>query len=171
MTMTTTTKDAPSTEDLPSTGCCPRFDPEPWRGRELVWRDKLFLKERVHCAWHVPLNLRRALKRAYARIQAAGASPKSPLLLSDDTSPWHSDLYLELTTDVPGATVVRLSGTYLTEVFEGPYRDAPRWMRDTRDRAAAQGKTVEKMYLGYTTCPKCAKAYGENYVLVFAKIA
>ncbi len=49
--------------------------------------------------------------------------------------------------------------------------DAPRWMHEMRAHAAAKGKKVDKLCLGYTTCPKCAKAYGRNYLLVFAKVA
>lgn len=36
---------------------------------------------------------------------------------------------------------------------------------------AAKGRTLEKLYFGYTTCPKCAKAYGKNYVVLFAKVS
>lgn len=35
---------------------------------------------------------------------------------------------------------------------------------------AGKGRTLEKLYFGYTTCPKCAKAYGKNYVVLFAKV-
>ena len=34
----------------------------------------------------------------------------------------------------------------------------------------ARGKKLETLYFGYTTCPACAKAYGENYVVLFAKV-
>jgi hypothetical protein len=33
-----------------------------------------------------------------------------------------------------------------------------------------QGKTPKKMYFYYTTCPKCAKKYGKNYVVLLAQI-
>jgi hypothetical protein len=38
------------------------------------------------------------------------------------------------------------------------------------DRVQAQGRTLEKLYFAYTTCPACAKAYGKNYVIAFAKV-
>jgi hypothetical protein len=31
-------------------------------------------------------------------------------------------------------------------------------------------KSLKKLYFSYTTCPKCAKAYGKNYVVLFAQI-
>lgn len=29
---------------------------------------------------------------------------------------------------------------------------------------------MEQLYFAYTTCPKCAKAYGHNWVIVFARV-
>jgi hypothetical protein len=63
-----------------------------------------------------------------------------------------------------------VSGTFLTKVFEGPFRSAPRWVEQLRDYVATRGMKLEKLYFGYTTCPKCAKAYGKNYVVLFAKV-
>jgi hypothetical protein len=34
----------------------------------------------------------------------------------------------------------------------------------------AQGKELKKMYFYYTTCPKCAKEYGKNYVVILAQV-
>ena len=34
----------------------------------------------------------------------------------------------------------------------------------------AKGKTMKKLYFSYTTCPKCAKVYGKNYVVLFGQI-
>jgi len=35
---------------------------------------------------------------------------------------------------------------------------------------AKKGKQLKKIYFCYTTCPACAKAYGKNYVVLFAQI-
>jgi len=35
----------------------------------------------------------------------------------------------------------------------------------------SEGRMVKKVYFFYTTCPKCAKAYGKNYVVVLAQVA
>jgi hypothetical protein len=76
-----------------------------------------------------------------------------------------------VTKDVPGAKMVRLSGTYLTRVFDGPYRDAPKWLKQTEHYLEGQNKKASNYYFYYTTCPKCAKKYGHNYVVVFAQVA
>jgi hypothetical protein len=167
---TTTTTKTPEANDS-STGCCPRFDPAPYEDRELVWQDKRFLKESVHCVLHIPLDMQRVVKRAHERIAAADAAVEPPLFLGEDVSPWRSDLYLEVAKDIPSAEMVRLSGTYFTKVFDGPFRDAPKWMEAMEDDLAARGQHAKHMYLGYTTCPKCSKAYGHNYVVVYAQVA
>ncbi|MCX6002853.1 MAG: hypothetical protein NTX46_00125 [Chloroflexi bacterium] len=63
-----------------------------------------------------------------------------------------------------------LSGTYLTKVFEGPYKDIGKWAKTMDDYVKSKGKIIKKLYFSYTTCPKCAKAYGKNYMVLFAQI-
>lgn len=31
-------------QNASQTACCPKFDPAPWDGKTLVWKDKLFIK-------------------------------------------------------------------------------------------------------------------------------
>ena len=152
------------------TGCCPPFDPFPWDDRKLEWTDKPFLKDHVTCLFHVPLNMGRKVLKDTALIQAAHAEVRAPFMLSDEKSPWGADIYIEVQRAVPGATMDAMTGTFLTRVFEGPFRDAGKWARQMREHVARKGRVLEKLYFGYTTCPRCAKAYGKNYVVLFAKI-
>jgi hypothetical protein len=81
-----------------------------------------------------------------------------------------SNVFVSTDRDVPGARMERLSGTFLTRVFEGPYRDAGKWKREMDDYAHQQGDDVEKTYFFYATCPRCAKQFGKNQVVLFAKV-
>ena len=152
------------------TGCCPRFDPAPWDEQEFTWQEKLFLKDRVRSFLHIPLNMGSVMTRVFGQITAADAVSPEPLMLSDEGS-WGSDIYIGVTKDVPGATMTRISGTFLTKVFEGPYGDARKWCTAMQQYVASQGKTAKKTYYFYTTCPKCAKHYGKNYVVLVTQIA
>jgi len=154
----------------PFTGCCSPFEPEAWDGREMTWQDKPFLKDHVTCLFHVPLNMGRRVAKDSALIEAADADTDRPLLLSDDESPWGADIYIEVKKAVPGATMAKLSGTFLTKVFEGPYRNAGQWVTEMEQYVARQGRTLDRIFFGYTVCPKCAKAYGKNYVVLFARL-
>jgi hypothetical protein len=106
-----------------------------------------------------------------AAIEQAHAAVDHPLMLSDDSSRWGVELYFEVKGLVPQASMAYVSGTFLTKVFEGPFRNAGQWARDMKRYVAARGRQLERLYFGYTTCPKCAKAYGKNYVVLFAKVS
>jgi hypothetical protein len=152
------------------TGCCPPFEPASWGERELTWRDRAFIQDHVRCLFHIPLNMRARMTHNQQLIDAADAATEQPLVLCDDSSPWGTDLYIAVSGNVPGAQMTTLSGTFLTKVYEGPYRDAGKWAADMRSHVELQHRQLEKLYFWYTTCPKCAKAYGKNYVVAFARV-
>jgi hypothetical protein len=74
------------------TGCCPKFDPKPWDEKEFQWDNKLFVKDKVRCFMHMPLNFGKVIVRCMDKIEKAGAfTPEPPLSLSDHVSPWTMD--------------------------------------------------------------------------------
>lgn len=154
-----------------TTGCCPPFDPASWSEGQVTWQDKLFIKDRVRCLLHVPLNMGARMAANQRLIESAQAAPAQPLVLSDERSPWTVDLYIAVTQPVPGAELATLSGTFLTKVYEGPYRDAGKWAEDMRRHVYAQQQELQRLYFAYTTCPRCAKAYGKNYVVLLAQVS
>jgi hypothetical protein len=152
------------------TGCCLRFDPQPWDEKEITWQDKLFLKDHVRSFLHIPLNLGKVIVRNIEKIVAADALPPQPLMLSDENSLWGSDIYIFVAKEVPDADMQRISGTFLTKVFEGPYSHARKWCQQMQAYVKSKGKTAKKTYYFYTTCPRCAKHYGKNYVVLVAQV-
>lgn len=157
--------------DNRETGCCAPLDAARWDGRRVTWQDKPFVRDHIKAFLRVPLNFGAVMARDHAAIEAAEAYPEEPLWLSDEVSPWGSDVYLAVDRDVPGVRMEKLSGTFLTKVFEGPYRDVGKWMRAMEDDVRGQGEGVEKIYFFYATCPKCAKRLGKNQVVLFAKLS
>jgi hypothetical protein len=150
--------------------CCPRFDPGPWDGVSLTWEGKRFVKDRVRSFLHIPMNFGAVMKRNVAAIEAAGARHETMLVLSDENSLWGADVYIEVAKDVPGANMATISGTFLSKVFEGPYRNIRQWIEEMKAFVRGQGKDIQKLYLFYTTCPKCAKKFGKNYVVILAQV-
>lgn len=152
--------------------CCPKFDPTPWEEKEISWHDKLFVKDSVKSFLHIPLDMGAVITKMWNQIEAAGAKTedKDFLILSDETSAWKSDQFIPVTKEVPGMENVRISGTFLTKVFEGPYKEAPNWYKQMINYVKSKGKEAKKVYMYYTTCPKCAKKYGKNYVVLFAEV-
>jgi hypothetical protein len=150
--------------------CCPRFDPEPWDGKELRWEGKRFLKDRVTSFLHMPLNFGAVMKRNIRRAEEAAASPEARVILSDENSLWGADVYIEVTKDIPGADMASISGTFLCKAFEGPYRNMRTWIQEMKTSVQGTGRSLHQLYFFYTTCPKCAKKYGRNYVVILAQV-
>jgi hypothetical protein len=44
-------------------------------------------------------------------------------------------------------------------------------MAAMQEYVTQKGEKLDKLYFAYTTCPACAKAYGVNYVIAFARVA
>ena len=152
------------------TGCCPRFDPAPWDGQEITWQQKRFVRDRVRSFLHIPLNFGSVLARNLKLIEAADALESPRVLLTDENSLWGSDLFIAVTKPVPGATMTEISGTFLTKVFEGPYRHAGTWAADMTSSVEAAGHSVKRLFFFYTTCPRCAAVYGKNFTVLLAQV-
>jgi len=157
-------------QEKSETGCCPKFDPEPWDEQEITFNDKLFLKEKVRSFFHIPVNFGKVMTRAMKKIDDAHAMPHEFLMLSDEKSMWGSDLFISIKKEVPDAINYQISGTFITKVFEGPYKHMGAWTKEMNEFVASKGKEVKKMLYYYTTCPGCAKHYGKNYVVLFAEV-
>jgi hypothetical protein len=153
------------------TGCCPRFNPDGWDEQELHFKDKLFVKATTRSLFHIPINIGSVFPRTFRAIEQAGAKDDSDfIVLSHDPSAWKGEHYFSVCRDIPGQDMIRLNGDYLTKVFEGPFKDLPHWKQEMKTFVQQRGKTVSKIYFFYTTCPRCAKYYGKNYVVAVAKV-
>jgi len=156
------------------TQCCPPFDPERWQEKELIWKDKLFIRETIPQFMHIPLpgTSGKAVGRMWKKIDDAQAKPDMNdfIMLSAESSPWKGEIYINTTKEVPNAENVKFSSTYLSKVFDGPYNDVPKWIKEMTPYIASKGKSVKKWFFYYTTCPKCARKYHHNYVVAFAEV-
>jgi hypothetical protein len=150
--------------------CCPKFEPAPWNEQSITWENKLFLRDRVTSFFHIPLNFGAVMKRSMATLKAAGAEPDEIIVLSDENSLWGADVYIAISKNIEGARTTSLSGTFLTKAFEGSFQNMRKWIEEMKAFVKAQGKALQKMYFFYTTCPKCAKKYGKNYVVILAQV-
>jgi len=155
--------------------CCSEFNPNVWNEKVQVWQDKAFVRETIPQFLHMPLpgTYGKAVTKMMTAIESAHAKPEEPdyLTLAEDPSPWKSNLYISTTGPVEGLENVPLSGTFHSKVFEGPYQDVPKYMREMENYVTSKGGRAENYFFYYTYCPKCAKKYGHNYIVVFARTA
>lgn len=154
------------------TGCCAVPNVSAWDGVTFTWKDKPFVQENALSFLYIPLTLGGAMQRLQSSIESAKAGVPADewLVLSHDPSPWRSEHLAAVTKPVPGAKNVTLSGTFTSKVFEGPFQKVGTWSTAMAASVKKQGKTLVKQYFFYTTCPKCAKHYGKNYVIAIAEV-
>lgn len=159
-----------SNHEVSPTGCCPKFNPDPWQGRRIEWKDKDFVKDGIKSIFHIPLNVSSKIRRNTALIEKSGATVPGMIMLFDENSLWDSDLYIETSREVAGVNNVKFSGKFITKAFEGSYSSMGGWIKEMGKYLASIGVKPLKYYFYYTTCPKCAKAYGKNYTVIFARV-
>jgi hypothetical protein len=150
--------------------CCPKFNPDPWDGKLLEWKDKKFVKARVKTFLYIPLNFGPVISKLMGKIEAAGAKNLDNMGLSDHTSKWNMDLYIAVDKEIEGLENISLTGKYLSKVYEGDFKETAKWGEDFKKFAKEKGLNIKKWYMWYTTCPKCAKKYGKNYVVTIAEV-
>ena len=150
--------------------CCPKFDPKPWDGKVLEWKGKPFLKAGVFCLFYMPINFGSVISRLITKAQAAGTKLGDGPCLSDHTSMFNMDIYVPCAKEVKGEKTARLTGKFLCKIYEGDFKETGKWCNEFEAYAQAKEMKIGKLYMWYTTCPKCAKKWGKNYVGVFGEI-
>ena len=150
--------------------CCAEFEPVLWDGKILDWNNKRFLKAKVFTFLYMPINFGMVMKKLCNKMAKAGAQATDGLLLADHTSKWNMNLYLASDKEVPGVENIMLTGKFMCKVYEGNFKDTGKWVKDFHDYLKGINLETKKLYMWYTTCPKCAKKYGKNYVAIVGQI-
>ncbi len=150
--------------------CCPKFDPAPWDEKHHEWHGKKFIEDKVFTLFYMPINFGQVMTRMMKKVDAAGARTPEYLCLSEHTSPWNMDIFLAVDKDIPHTKHATISGKFISKVYEGQFKDTGKWMKDFDQYVKNKKLELKKMYMWYTTCPKCAKKYGKNYVVILGEI-
>lgn len=155
--------------------CCPKFNPEKWDQKTFNWENKTFIKETIPAFFHIPFfpMIGQKITKMCQMSEAAKTVEtdiKDVLMLFHDPSAFKSEIYLSVTGTVPNANNENISGTFVAKVYAGAYRDVPKFIKEMNEYLEAQGKKAKDYYIHYAYCPKCAKKYGNNYMIIFAQI-
>jgi hypothetical protein len=159
--------------DKNETGCCPVPNVDAWDKKEITFADQRFVRMYTRSFFYVPLNMGKIMTKLYDLVDKSDAAlaMEQSMILSHDLSPWKAEQLYAVDKPIEGVDNVNLSGSFVTRVFEGPYKDAEKWHKEMISYAKEQGHEATTVYFFYTTCPKCAKHYGKNYVIGLAKIS
>ena len=150
--------------------CCPEFNPVQWDDKTLEWNNKYFIKSSVFTIFYMPINFGTVMRKLDEKIKKAGAKIPDWLCLSDHTSRWNMDVYLAVDKEISGAENTTLSGKFYCKVYEGPFKDTGKWCKEFEGIVKSKGYSIKKWFMWYTTCPKCAKKYGKNYVAILSQV-
>ncbi len=150
--------------------CCPKFNPSPWDNKIIEWNNKRFIKGRVSTIFYMPINFGSKIVELIKKVNDSGAIFQDAMCLSDHASKWSMDIYVAVDKEIPKADNVIISGKFLSKVYEGKFTETDKWCEDFKKCATDKGLSIKRWYMWYTTCPKCAKKYGKNYVVIFGEI-
>lgn len=158
--------------------CCPKFNPKKWNEKTFKWSGKQFIKESVPALFHMPFPP--MIGKKITKMMALATDSKKidskldeVLILFQDPNPFRSNIYFSVTGNVKKAENVKISGTFIAKVYDGAYKEIPKFVSDMNTYLRNQGKKVPKnsdYYIHYAYCPKCEKKYGHHYMILFAKV-
>ena len=156
--------------------CCPTFHLEKWDNKTHHWEKKKFIKASVPTLFHIPLPpmLGKKITKMMKMAEDSGMlsdEKEDILLLFNDPTAFKSELYLSVTNPVPNAENTTLSGTYKSKVFDGAYKEIPKFIKQMDIYLSEQDIKANSYYVHYAYCPKCAKEAGHNYMVLFAEVA
>lgn len=135
-----------------------------------TWKNKLFVQDNVFTLFFMPVNFGSVITRMMKKVEKANATAIGNMCLSDHTNMFNMNIYLATDRKIPDAKNVAISGTFYSKAYEGDFNKTGEWCKDFENTVKKKGKTVKKWYMWYTTCPKCAKVYGKNYVVIFGEL-
>ncbi|MFH1286300.1 MAG: hydrolase [Candidatus Magasanikbacteria bacterium] len=155
--------------------CCPDFIPEKWDEKIYTWDNKKFIKETIPTLFHMPFppmigkRMEKMMKLA-KNAKALKEDMADVLVLFHDPSAFKSEIFLSVTKDVPKANNTIISGVFEGKVFDGKYNEIPKFIKEMDKYLKDKGKKAKDYYVHYAYCPGCAKKFGSNYMILFAKV-
>ncbi len=150
--------------------CCPRLKKEDWDKKEVEWKEKPFYKTKYHSLFHIPINFGAVVGKAMEEITSRGLDEEPAMTFSKEESIFSSTLLIALKRDAKDLETERLSGKYISMIFENGYRQTPKWIREVEKYIEGQGKVAKDFLFWYVTCPRCARKYGKTQTVILAKV-
>lgn len=155
--------------------CCPKFDVNEWDRRRLHWDDKKFVKDSISTFFHfsLPFVTGRRIKKIWKTIEKANAvesNRENTLILFRDISAFKTEIYISVAKNVLGMDNVFISGDFISRIFDGKPRQIPKFIEEMNQCLTEIKESAKDYYVHYVYCPKCARKFKHNYLILFAKI-
>ena len=155
--------------------CCPKFNSKKWEGKTFNWKNKPFLKETISTLFHIPFPPMIGIKitkmwKIANEAKKVSKKKDEVLILFRDPSAFKSEICLSVTGKIPNAKNTAISGKFVSKVFNGNYNDIPKFIKQMDEYLQKESKVAKDYYVHYAYCPKSAKKYGNNAILLLAKV-
>jgi hypothetical protein len=155
--------------------CCPKFEPKRWDKKTLKWKEKHFIRESIPAFFHIPIfgwMIGQKITKMWELIKRNKTEPplKDWLILFYDPHPFKSEILMGTQKPIKNADNISISGTLYAKVFDGPYNAIPKFIKEIEKDLAKKKLKAKKYFVHYAYCPKCAKKYKHNYMILFAKV-
>ena len=155
--------------------CCPEFKPDKWDKKDWNWDQKKFIKDSIPTVFHIPFPsmISQKMGKMWKAVEESGSALSNiedTLILFRDPSAFRSEIYISTEKEVPTEQNVTISGKFVSRVFDGDYNAVPKFIKTMNQYLVESGKKAQDFYIHYAYCPKCAKKFGHNYLILFAKI-
>ena len=151
--------------------CCPKLIKGDWDKKEVQWKEKPFYKTKYYSLFHIPINFGGVVRKAMEEITSRGLDEEPVMMFSKEDSMFSATLLISLRRDAKDLETVKLSGRYISMIFENGYRQTSKWVGEVRRYVEGQGKVAKELLFWYVTCPRCAKKYGKTQTVIFTKVA
>jgi len=149
--------------------CCPEFNPKKWDNKKVTWKGKLFLKDKVFSFFGIPLNFDSVIEGNIKKLKESNATPKEGVILSEEKSLFSNNIYISTKKALPKSKDVKVTGTFLTKVFEGS-KSKKQCVKEMKEYLALEKQELKNMYFYYPICSNCSKKYGTEHIILFAEI-
>lgn len=150
--------------------CCPKINPNDWNDKIFQWQNKPFIKAKVRTFFYIPIGFGNTIRKLDKKLQANSLNFSEGVCLSDHTSKWNMDIYVTIDKEFKDDSISYFNGNFYCKMYEGDFKDTGKWCSDYDKTLKEKGLKNKKIFMWYTTCPKCAKKYGKNYVGIFSEI-
>lgn len=155
--------------------CCPLLEDERWENQTHNWSNKPFVTDSLPTFFHIPFppmigKTIRRLDLAIANAKQAEDKRENTLVLFHDPGPFRTEILISVKGPVAGVKNTTLSGTFFSKVFSGGYNTVPTHIKAMETHLNSLGKKANAIYIHYAYCPNCAKKYGSNKMILFAKV-
>ncbi len=154
---------------MPKKKCnCKDIKDKDWDNKEFIW-DKTFYTKNISLFFHMPLNMGKAISKAFDEIKKKKLRSKGIIMQKDAV--FNGKLMIELNpTKSRSKNIENLKCKVLSKVHIGPFKKLYNAVKDLEKTAKKKDMKIKSIYFWFTTCPECTKNINKYKTVVFAEV-